>query len=83
MTYTDEAVSDCLAHASDVDANQIVNLSLGALYKADDPSLQLQRDAIQQFVCDSGGIVVAAAGNREIDISSSGTTSDGFQYDGM
>ena len=60
-----DVIIDCLSYVQSNDAHWVSSNSWGFTQPAypDDPFIQLIRDSIKQFVCDKGGIFVAAAGN--------------------
>lgn len=67
--YADEYLAECMAHAAQRNASWVVNLSLGGLYMQGGADYALQRDAVEQFICEAGGIAVAAAGNFGVDVN--------------
>ena len=60
-----EVITECIKHVSDKNASWISSNSWAFVNPLAPTSntVKLVRDAIQQYVCDKGGIFVAAAGN--------------------
>jgi hypothetical protein len=59
-----ELMTDCVKHAADRNASWVVSNTWVFLnpLPASTTTIQLTREAIQQFVCDKGGVFVVAAG---------------------
>lgn len=73
-TYADVPdIASCFRHAAERDAQWVINLSVSSQMDIANPQdatqIEAYRDAIQQNVCDRGGILINSAGNKAVDIS--------------